>query len=319
MRAGIEITVTPEDRRRLEAITRNRNTTQKHVARAKVILATADGFGTMEITRRSGLSKPVVWRWQERFMFEGVNGLLRDKTRLPGKPRLPDEAVRRVLNLTLSAPPQEATHWTGRMMASVSGVSLRSVQRIWAAHGLAPHRIRTFKLSGDPLLAEKLRDVVGLYVDPPANAIVLSVDEKSHVWMAPGWQEESGRCRRIACSHVSGLLLRPARPLAPMGVRGRSLIRSSGSRPFSSPGLSDPSMQPTTPSLSHASLFLADSVRRWRSAGTVLPSPSRPRRYGPFCWRAPPRPLAGRGEPEGSGSMDSPSPPSSATTLSALQ
>jgi hypothetical protein len=115
-------------------------------------------------------------------MHQGVDGLLRDKTRPPRKPRLPDEAVRRVLDLTLSEPPGEATHWTGRMMARVSGVSLRSVQRIWAAHGLEPHRIRTFKLSRDPALAERrLKDVVGLYVDPPAHAVVLSVDEKSHI------------------------------------------------------------------------------------------------------------------------------------------
>ena len=181
MRAGIEITVTPEDRRRLEAIARDRNAKLKHVARAKVILATADGCGTMEVMRRSGLSKPAVWRWQERFMHEGVDGLLRDKTRPPGKPRLPDETVRRVLDLTLSEPPGEATHWTGRMMARVSGVSLRSVQRIWAAHGLEPHRIRTFKLSRDPQLAERLKDVVGLSVDPPAHAVVLSVDEKSQI------------------------------------------------------------------------------------------------------------------------------------------
>jgi transposase len=181
MRAGIEITVTREDRRRLEAITRDRNAAQKHVARAKVILATAAGCGTMEVMRRSGLSKPGVWRWQERFMQEGVDGLLRDKTRPPGKPRLPDEAVRRVLDLTLSEPPGEATHWTGRMMARASDVSLRSVQRIWAAHGLEPHRLRTFKLSRDPLLAERLKDVVGLYVDPPAHAVVLSVDEKSQI------------------------------------------------------------------------------------------------------------------------------------------
>ena len=117
MRAGIAITVTPEDRSRLEAIARDRNAKLKHVARAKVILATADGCGTMEVMRRSGLSKPAVWRWQERFMHEGVDGLLRDKTRPPGKPRLPDETVRRVLDLTLSEPPGEATHWTGRMMA----------------------------------------------------------------------------------------------------------------------------------------------------------------------------------------------------------
>ena len=165
----------------MEAIARDRNAKHKHVARAKVILTTAEGCGTVEVMRRSGLSKPSVWRWQERFMHEGVDGLLRDKTRPPGKPRLPDETVRRVLDLTLSEPPGEATHWTGRMMAKASGVSLRSVQRIWTAHKLEPHRIRTFKLSRDPRLAEKLRDVVGLYVDPPAHAVVLSVDEKSQI------------------------------------------------------------------------------------------------------------------------------------------
>ncbi len=191
MRAGIEITVTLDDRRQLEAITRNRNTAQKHVARAKVILATADGCGTMEIMRRSGLSKPAVWRWQERFMHAGVDSLLCDKTRPPGKPKLPDDIVQRVLDLTLSDPPGEATHWTGRMMARASAVSLRSVQRIWTANRLAPHRIRAFKLSRDPLLSERLKDVVGLYVDPPAHAVVLSVDEKSHVWMAPGSQAKS--------------------------------------------------------------------------------------------------------------------------------
>jgi transposase len=181
----------------LEAIARDRNAKHKHVARAKVILATAEGCGTVEVMRRSGLSKPSVWRWQERFMLEGVDGLLRDKTRPPGKPRLPDETVRRVLDLTLSEPPGEATHWTGRMMAKASGVSLRSVQRIWTAHKLEPHRIRTFKLSRDPRLAEKLRDVVGLYVDPPAHAVVLSVDEKSQIQALartqPGLTMKSGQ------------------------------------------------------------------------------------------------------------------------------
>jgi transposase len=181
----------------LEAIARDRNAKHKHVARAKVILTTAEGCGTVEVMRRSGLSKPSVWRWQERFMHEGVDGLLRDKTRPPGKPRLPDETVRRVLDLTLSEPPGEATHWTGRMMAKASGVSLRSVQRIWTAHKLEPHRIRTFKLSRDPRLAEKLRDVVGLYVDPPAHAVVLSVDEKSQIQALartqPGLTMKSGQ------------------------------------------------------------------------------------------------------------------------------
>src|SRR3977135_1575860 len=181
MRAGITVKVTPDDRRRLEAIVSDRNAPQKHVWRAKIILAPADGCGTSEIMRRSGKAKPVVWRWQARFMAEGVEGLTRDKTRKPGKPPMPAAPVQRVVDLALSAPPGEASHWTGRMLAKAAGVSLRAGQRILEAHQLAPHRIRTFKLSNDPKFAEKLKDIVGLYVDPPAHAVVLSVDEKSQI------------------------------------------------------------------------------------------------------------------------------------------
>jgi transposase len=181
MRAGIVVNVTGDDRRRLEAIVADRSAPQKHVWRARIILATAEGCGTSEVMRRSGTSKPVVWRWQERFMEEGVDGLLRDKTRKPGKAPLPVETVRRVVDLALSPPPGETTHWTGRMLARAAGTSLRSVQRILEAHQLAPHRMRTFKLSKDPAFADKLRDIVGLYVDPPAHAVVLSVDEKSQI------------------------------------------------------------------------------------------------------------------------------------------
>jgi Winged helix-turn helix len=159
MRAGIVVKVTPEDRCRLEAIIGDRNAPQKHVWRAKIILATADGCGTAEIMRRSGKAKPVVWRWQARFMVEGVDGLLRDKTRNPGKPPLATATVQKVIDLVTGPPPAEATHWTGRMLV---GISLRSVQRILEAHQLAPHRIRTFKLSNDPKFAEKLKDIVGL-------------------------------------------------------------------------------------------------------------------------------------------------------------
>ncbi len=169
------------DRHRLEAIVADRSAPQKQVWRANIILATADGCGTAEIMRRSGKSKPVVWTWQARFMAEGVAGLTRDKTRKPGKPPLPAGTVQRVVDLALGPPPGEATHWTGRMLAKAAGVSLRSVQRILEAHQLAPHRIRTFKLSNDPKFAEKLKDIVGLYVDPPAHAVVLSVDEKSQI------------------------------------------------------------------------------------------------------------------------------------------
>ena len=195
MRAGIVVTVTRTDRRRLEAIVADRSAPQKHVWRAHIIMATAEGCGTVEIMRRSGKSKPVVWRWQARFMAEGVDGLTRDKTRKPGKQPLPATVVQRVVDLP---PPGDATHWTGRMLAKAAGVSLRSVQRILEAHRLAPHRVRTFKLSTDPKFAAKLKDIVGLYVDPPAHAVVLSVDEKSQIQALdrtqPGLPIKPGRC-----------------------------------------------------------------------------------------------------------------------------
>jgi transposase len=183
--------VSAEDRARLEAIVADRNRAQKHVARARIILGSADRLSVAEVARRAGVGRPAVWRWQRRFAEAGVDGLLRDATRKPGKAPLGDQTVRRVVALTCAEPPGEATHWTGRAIARHTGVSLRSVQRIWAAHDLQPHRIRTFKRSTDPAFAAKLADIVGLYVDPPKHAVVLSVDEKSHVWMAPGSQEKS--------------------------------------------------------------------------------------------------------------------------------
>jgi transposase len=185
MRPGISITLGPSDRRRLEAIVADRNTPQKHVWRAEIVLLSADGVGTVEIMRQTGTSKTCVWRWQERFAEAGVAGLLRDKTRPSRLPPLGQEVIDRVVALTATEPPHEATHWTAAAMAKATGISVSSVQRIWKAHGLAPHRLRRFKLSRDPDFVPKLRDVVGLYVDPPAHAVVLSVDEKSHVWMAP--------------------------------------------------------------------------------------------------------------------------------------
>jgi transposase len=181
MRTGISIVVSPSDRRRLKALVRDRNTPQKHAWRAEIVLLSAAGLGTSEIMRRTGKSKTCVWRWQERFMQERVDGLLRDKTRPSRVPALDASVAERVVAMTLTGPPCEATHWTGAMMAKAAGISVSSVQRIWHAHGLRPHRVRQFKLSTDPKFAAKLRDVVGLYVDPPAHAIVLSVDEKSQI------------------------------------------------------------------------------------------------------------------------------------------
>jgi transposase len=181
MRAGVTITVSSSERRRLEAVVKDCNSAQKHAWRAAIVLLTADGLGTNAIMRQTGRSKTCVWRWQERFMQEGVDGLLRDKTRPSRIAPLEDAVGERVVALTRTDPPGETTHWTGAMMAKAAGISVSSVQRIWRAHGLQPHRVRQFKLSNDPQFVAKLRDVVGLYVDPPAHAIVLSVDEKSQI------------------------------------------------------------------------------------------------------------------------------------------
>jgi transposase len=169
------------DRQRLAAILADRNRPQKHVARVRIILHSAERLDVAEVARRAGLSRPAVWRWQQRFAEAGVEGLLRDKTRRPGKPRTADATVQRVVALTCAEPPGETTHWTGRMMAKATGLSLRTVQRIWAAHRLQPHRVRTFKRSRDPDFVAKLADIVGLYLAPPRHAVVLSVDEKSQI------------------------------------------------------------------------------------------------------------------------------------------
>ena len=198
MRKGISITVTPADRVRLQSIIRDRNSPQKHVWRARIIVLTADGNGTTAITRAVGKGKTVVWRWQERFMHERVDGLTRDKTRPSRIPPLPAETVDRVIALTNQAPPHEATHWTAPAMAKAVGISPSSVRRMWKGHGLQPHRMRAFKISNDRKFADKLKEVVGLYVDPPAHAVVLSIDEKSQIQALdrtqPGLPMKKGRC-----------------------------------------------------------------------------------------------------------------------------
>jgi transposase len=173
--------VSAVDRARLEAIVADRNRAQKHVARTRIILAAAERLSVAEAARRAGVSRPAVWRWQRRFAEAGVDGLLRDAARGPGKAPVPADVVQRLIALTCAEPPGEATHWTGRAMAKAMAVSLRTVQRIWAAHKLQPHRLRTFKRSTDPDFAAKLEDVVGLYVAPPKHALVLSIDEKSQI------------------------------------------------------------------------------------------------------------------------------------------
>ena len=182
MRKDVVVDANAADRARLEAVVADRNSPQKHVWRARIILLTAEGLGTVEIMRRTGKSKTCVWRWQERFMAGGVDGLLRDQTRPSRVPPLPAEVVERVIAPDPERPARRrhpldrGGNGRGRRHQRLS-----SVQRIWRSHGPQPHRVRQFKLSTDPQFAAKLHDIVGLYVDPPAHAIVLSVDEKSQI------------------------------------------------------------------------------------------------------------------------------------------
>src|SRR4051812_19416735 len=169
------------EKERLTAIVADRSRPLKHILRARIVLLSAERLTVQDVARQAGVSRPAVWRWQQRYGEEGIEGLLRDKTRPPGKQPLSAGTVAEVLALTCSEPPGEVTHWSGRAVAEATGVSLRSAQRIWDAHRLQPHRVRTFKRSNDPAFAEKVEDVVGLYMDPPAHAVVLSLDEKSQI------------------------------------------------------------------------------------------------------------------------------------------
>ncbi len=200
------VIVSASDRKRLEAVATDRNRQRKHVERARVVLASARGKPVQQVATQVGVSRPMVWRWQQRFAEVGVDGLLRDKTRKPGKPPIPAETVARVVGLTCADPPHEATHWTGRAMARAAGLSLRSVQRIGEAHQLQPHRVRSFKRSRDPQFAEKLVEVVGLYLDPPTHAVVLSIDEKSQIQALdrtqPGLPLKRGRAGTMTHDYV---------------------------------------------------------------------------------------------------------------------
>ena len=197
MRDDICIYVSTADRARLEFLAGARNTPRKVVWRAGIVLATADGRGTMAIMRRTGKSKPCVWRWQERFVEAGIEGLLRDKTRPSRKLPLAAEVKLMVLTKTANETPANATHWSVRSMAKAVGISHTSVQRIWAEADLKPHLVTTFKLSNDPKFEEKITDVVGLYMNPPDKALVLCVDEKSQIQALdrtqPGLPMKKGR------------------------------------------------------------------------------------------------------------------------------
>jgi transposase len=168
------------DQETLERWVRRPKTAQALAMRARIVLRAAEGARNDEIAQEMGVTPQTVGKWRRNFLKRGVDGLL-DQPR-PGAPRkIGDEDVERVIRITLETTPTDATHWSTRSMAKHTGMSQSAISRIWRAFGLQPHRSETFKLSSDPLFIEKVRDIVGLYMDPPDRALVLCVDEKSQI------------------------------------------------------------------------------------------------------------------------------------------
>ena len=174
------VELTAAERAELESLASRRKTAQALALRARIVLGCASGLQNKEVAARLNVGSVTVSKWRRRFLADGMDGL-RDEPR-SGAPRTVDDArIEAVITRTLESLPLDATHWSSRGMARASGLSTSTVQRIWRAFGLQPHREGTFKLSTDPDFVDKVRDVVGLYITPPAHAIVLCVDEKSQI------------------------------------------------------------------------------------------------------------------------------------------
>jgi transposase len=198
LRIAAAVALNPEQRQALERMARARSMPARLVERARIVLLAADGMENKQIARRMNLTEKKTARWRSRFLAGGIAALQKDAPR-PGKPRtIAERQVKRVVEMTLHQKPANATHWSTRTMASAAGISEASVRRIWHAHGLKPHLVRTFKLSRDPQFTEKLEDIVGLYLNPPEHAIVLCADEKSQIQALdrtqPGLPIKKGRC-----------------------------------------------------------------------------------------------------------------------------
>ena len=197
MRKIEQIAIGAADRERLERLVRDRNTPQKVVWRARIVLLAGDGLTAEAIASAVGKSLLTVRRWRQRYLAKGVAGLLKDATRPSRVKPLSPEKIRQVVHMTLHEKPPNATHWSVRSMAKAAGISHSSVQRIWHAHGLKPHLVDTFKVSRDKNFASKVEDVVGLYLNPPDKALVLCVDEKSQIQALdrtqPGLPMKKGR------------------------------------------------------------------------------------------------------------------------------
>ncbi|HXO31627.1 MAG TPA: IS630 family transposase [Candidatus Acidoferrales bacterium] len=195
---AVKVTATVQEQKELERWVRAQGTPQGVVQRARIVLATLAGINSKEIGRQLRVSQPTIRKWQRRFTQGGLESLTQIAPGRGRKPRYRAAKVAAIVRTTQKQKPAGQTHWSRRTLAAVAGVSASTVHRIWDAHGLAPHRVKTFKLSRDPRFVEKLTDVVGLYLNPPERAIVLCVDEKSQIQALqrtqPGLPLKKGRC-----------------------------------------------------------------------------------------------------------------------------
>jgi len=181
MRIAPSIQLTPTEQTQLQQWARGRRTSVRLVLRAKIVLLAAERHNNQDIAARVGSSRPTVGVWRQRFATHRVAGITQDAPRGGRPPKIRQALQERIVTITLHTPPSAATHWSLRSLAQYLGTNPSLVRRVWKAHGLKPHLMRTFKLSQDPQFLEKLHDVVGLYLNPPDHALVLSVDEKSQI------------------------------------------------------------------------------------------------------------------------------------------
>ena len=179
-RPKAELVVSEEDRATLTRWTARRTTAQSLALRSRIVLRCASGISNMAVAEELGVTDQTVCKWRGRFVKKGVAGLL-DEPRSGVPRKITDDQVEAVIVRTLESTPRDATHWSTRSMAAASGLSQPTINRIWRAFGLQPHRTDTFKLSRDPQLVEKVRDIVGLYLNPPERALVLCADEKIQI------------------------------------------------------------------------------------------------------------------------------------------
>lgn len=188
---------TERDKQRLLRLARGRNTAQKVVLRAKIVLRMTEGLKKKQIAEQLGTSRPTVYLWIKRYEEEGIETLLRDASRPGRTPKTTGEKEKAIVGATLHSKPTNATHWSVRLMAEAEGVSRMAVHRVWRKYNLKPHLVRTFKVSNDPNFVEKVKDIVGLYLNPPDKAMVLCIDEKSQIQALdrtqPGLPMKKGR------------------------------------------------------------------------------------------------------------------------------